>query len=595
MLNNLESLSPPKSMKKKKPKKSKSPASKSASKPSASASPRGPGSPPPIHDSPSPIHDSPPPIHDSPPPILDSSSPATGSDALTGPIVDLSANPLQFDSDLASANDGAPSHLEVIVAPTDPTVGESEANTSIVSPTDKTVIADASADPSPPQQATNSKLTELSSTAAVPSSSIPPVEDLQALPVSLSLDSESLDVTADAEVKSSSSLPVVNREPSVNRKQAGSPVEAAGSQAKAHNISNTTLDPSPVVASKGVDSWCERAKGFGKRLSNEGEAFTLPSGEACIQIPNSIIEKHRKSWEPFVIGQFYSDPPSQGTLHNIVNGIWSKQYRDIAVSKMEGYAFLFRIPNATTRSRVIKQKLWQIEGQTMFVDKWEPGTVPEKPELTSAPIWLELRNVPLQFFNEDGLERIAGLVGQPKYLHPMTANKLNLEVAKVFTIIDPRQPLPEAVNVQFQSGEITRVLVSCPWMPPVCDMCKEVGHISKRCPQLPKACSVCKATDHSTSQCPSKKDKGPRGRKTRRSKSRDKKVWIPVDTPEAKDKGALASANPVVQSSSQKPAATTGSTMIVSSSQSKLGSKEDHVHGEPSGVKTQNSAPSLSL
>lgn len=67
------------------------------------------------------------------------------------------------------------------------------------------------------------------------------------------------------------------------------------------------------------DTWCAHAKG--KRLSKKGEAFTLPPGEACIKIPNSVIEKNRKSWEPFVLGQFYSDPPSQGTIHNIVNGI----------------------------------------------------------------------------------------------------------------------------------------------------------------------------------------------------------------------------------------------------------------------------------
>lgn len=64
------------------------------------------------------------------------------------------------------------------------------------------------------------------------------------------------------------------------------------------------------------------------------------------------------------------------------------------------------------------------------------------------------------FFNEDSLERIAGLVDHPEYLHPKTANKKNLEVAKVLTIIDPRQPLPEAGNVQYDSGEISRVLVS---------------------------------------------------------------------------------------------------------------------------------------
>ncbi|CAN6855603.1 unnamed protein product [Brassica oleracea] len=207
------------------------------------------------------------------------------------------------------------------------------------------------------------------------------------------------------------------------------------------HIEATKTNPDPT------ETWCTHAKGYGKPLKKQGGVFVLPSGEASIKISNSVIEKNIKSWKPFVLGQFYSHPPSQGILHNIVNGIWSKNYRDIAVSKMEGFSFLFRIPNVATRNRVIKQRLWQIEGQTMFVDKWEPGIVPVKPELTSAPIWLELRKVPSQLFNEDGLERIAGLVRHPKFLHPMTANKTNMEVAKVFTIIDPRKPFPEAVNV----------------------------------------------------------------------------------------------------------------------------------------------------
>lgn len=297
-------------------------------------------------------------------------------------------------------------------------------------------------------------------------------------------------------------------------------------------VRNEPIKPSPK------DDWCTHAKGYGKPLNKKGEAFVLPSGEACVKIPNSVIEKNRKSWEPFVLGQFYSEPPSQGTLHNIVNGIWSKQYRDIAVSKMEGFSFLFRIPNAATRNRVIKQCLWQIEGQTMFVDKWEPGTVPVKPELTSAPIWLELRKVPFQFFNEDGLERIAGLVGHPKFLHPSTANKTNLEVAKVFTIIDPRKPLPEAVNAQFESGEICRVLVSSPWMPPVCDVCKEIGHSSKRCPTVLKSCVICKSPDHVSQHCPQKQQQQASGRKTRRGKSKEKLKWVPVGQTTAEDSRA---------------------------------------------------------
>ncbi|KFK27190.1 hypothetical protein AALP_AA8G347600 [Arabis alpina] len=308
-------------------------------------------------------------------------------------------------------------------------------------------------------------------------------------------------------------------------------------------VEDTTITPEKVVletpasnlaeanhsAQKPMESWCSLVKGSAKPLSKKGEAFTLPSGEACVQIPNSVIEKHRKSWDCFVLGQFYSDPPSQGTIYNIVNGIWSKQFRDISVSKMEGNSFLFRIPNRVTRNRVITQRLWQIEGQTMFVASWEPGVNPVKPELASAPIWLELRKVPFQFFNEDGLERIAGLVGEPKQLHPSTSNKTNPEVAKVLTIIDPRKPLPEAVNAQFESGEIFRVLVSSPWMPPVCDLCKEIGHSVKRCQAAPKLCKICKSVCNGEAKCKRAKSAEPKGKKTRRGRSLSK-VWVEKPT-----------------------------------------------------------------
>lgn len=118
---------------------------------------------------------------------------------------------------------------------------------------------------------------------------------------------------------------------------------------------------------------------------------------------------------------------------------------------MEGHTYLFRILNASTRVWVLNQRLWQIEGQTMFVAKWTLRFIPVKLELTSAPIWLELRQVPFQFFNEEDLEHIVGLVGNPKFLHPSKASKTNLEVAKVFTILDPRKPLHEVLNVQFDS------------------------------------------------------------------------------------------------------------------------------------------------
>lgn len=410
-------------------------------------------------------------------------------DAQIGNLAEADAQQPRVDSDLVSDEIVKPTGMTVIDALSDPSSHTEIAidATSDPSPLSKTVIDTQQSDPSSASQPPLIVITEEGSASHTSSVSVSDKENGTITAAETTTDESQKPVNVDAEVNPLSSQPPPGtkgaNEARINEPENTNNLEAVSTQLAENGevqkkVSSDAPNQSPPLQGEKprneeerktkdpTDDWCARAKGLGKRLSKKGQAFTLPSGEACIKIPNSVIEKNRKSWEPFVLGQFYSDPPSQGTLHNIVNGIWSKQYRDIAVSKMEGFSFLFRIPNAATRTRVINQRLWQIEGQTMFVDKWEPGIEPVKPELTSAPIWLELRKVPFQFFNEDGLERIAGLVGHPKYLHPMTASKTNLEVAKVLTIIDPRKPLPEAVNVQFESGVISRVLVSSPWMLP---------------------------------------------------------------------------------------------------------------------------------
>lgn len=141
----------------------------------------------------------------------------------------------------------------------------------------------------------------------------------------------------------------------------------------------------------------------------------------------------------------------------------------------------------------------------MFVAKWEPGLTPETPELTAAPVWVDFHNVPPHFYSEEGLEHIAGLVGHPVVLHPNTTSMTNQEVARVFTIIDPTKPLPEAVNVRFQSGETQRVLVTSPWLPPMCEHCNLVGHSIKRCPSALITCTKCNSSAHHTDSCPRNK------------------------------------------------------------------------------------------
>lgn len=159
-----------------------------------------------------------------------------------------------------------------------------------------------------------------------------------------------------------------------------------------------------------------------------------------------------------------------------------------------------------------------------------------------------------------------------------------MEVAKFFTIIDPRKPLLEAVNVQFDSGVISRVLVSSPWMPPVCGFCKEIGHSTKRCLTAPKPCPLCNSTDHAKAKCPQAPKQVPRGMKTRRSKSRDKQKWKVVDNQLVVSQAAVPSQLEQPANNHPQQSVQTDMTMVEINHQSKLGTVKDKAKGESSGT-----------
>ncbi|KFK22566.1 hypothetical protein AALP_AAs44455U000100, partial [Arabis alpina] len=218
--------------------------------------------------------------------------------------------------------------------------------------------------------------------------------------------------------------------------------------------SSASQQLAPTLEQPKPTSWCEVVNPTNKRMTRKGEASLLESGELCVTIPNEVITRNLHRWDNFILAQFHGKAPSPG--------------------------------------------------------KWVPGMTPAIPELTFAPVWVDFRGVPHQFFSEEGLEHVAGLVGDPGCAHPNTLNMTNLEVARVLTIIDPSKPLPEFINLRFQSGEVCRVGVSSPWLPPLCDHCKEIGHSIRSCPLAPILCSGCNSKSHSAGKCPRAKKGGPK-------------------------------------------------------------------------------------
>lgn len=280
-----------------------------------------------------------------------SSSPPSKTSKATTTALDSSSSPDEFDR--GSASDAQISDLAAQQAHSD-----SESETDSPLPATALIASDAQNCESTPdlvaQQTGPAPFQE--SPLAITAQ---PALDAQIIETSVNLDAQRNGKDIAQEVGNDSNKPshvIASVSADPDAKKLPIEVSKAGFPVNEKSSTGHQQDHSQRTNGKEIDTWCTRAKGR-SYLRNRDDGFLLPSGEAIVKIPNSVIEKNKRSWDSFVIGQFYIDPPSQGIIHNIVNGIWSKQYRDIAVSKLEGNAFLFRIPNVSTRNRVITQVL----------------------------------------------------------------------------------------------------------------------------------------------------------------------------------------------------------------------------------------------
>ncbi|XP_048626442.1 uncharacterized protein LOC125594173 [Brassica napus] len=208
--------------------------------------------------------------------------------------------------------------------------------------------------------------------------------------------------------------------------------------------SSTDLDP----ASK----WRRFVSKTSSKMEPEQTPFSpLNQEKHASKFPTQSLNGIRKLGTPSFSDNSYEEPPAKGAVHAIVNGIGADKSATSLFRKWMDTLFYLESPVQMLEGNSQSMPL-AVEGQTMFVAKWAPGPLQEKPELSMVPVWLDFTGVPLQFFNRDALKEIAGLVGHPICLHSATENLTNLEVARVYTVIDPRKPLPEGVNAQFESG-----------------------------------------------------------------------------------------------------------------------------------------------
>lgn len=167
-------------------------------------------------------------------------------------------------------------------------------------------------------------------------------------------------------------------------------------------------------------------------------------------------------------------------VKDIVTNIWRKFGIYDVLSNDQGFYF-FKFSHGDAIRKLIEAGPWLIAGKLMILKPWRPQMSLEKEQLSKIPIWVQFSSIPLEFWNEEGLSRIASALGVPLYADDMTENCQRLSFARICVEVDVSTELLASVEVVNAAGVSCEIPVKYSWKPTKCSFCKVFGHSDARC------------------------------------------------------------------------------------------------------------------
>ncbi|KAG5552180.1 hypothetical protein RHGRI_010315 [Rhododendron griersonianum] len=191
--------------------------------------------------------------------------------------------------------------------------------------------------------------------------------------------------------------------------------------------------------------------------------------------PIEVEECGAERWSDCLVGYFLDKKVSFHLVDNIVKRIWKKFGIYEVMANDQGF-FFFKFGDEGVLQKVMEGGPWHIAGKLMILKKWQPQMVLQKEQLSSIPIWVQLCNVPLEFWNAAGFSYIASALGKPLFVDEQTEKGKRLSFAKVCVEMTVDSPFLDTVDVEYASGKSAVVGVKYPWKPLVCTQCHVFGH-----------------------------------------------------------------------------------------------------------------------
>ncbi|KAJ6724717.1 hypothetical protein OIU85_022615 [Salix viminalis] len=233
----------------------------------------------------------------------------------------------------------------------------------------------------------------------------------------------------------------------------------------AHNKDHAKPGTTPTI------TWADRV-----RVTNSATRHTLealpqkPAGTRLV-IPATMKMHDMGQWSRCMVGFFTGYKPPFQAINLIARKAWGP-YGLQQVQTVDDGFLIFRFEKEEAVLEVIEKGPWMIGGKNIILQKWSPKFQFDRSSISTIPVWVCLKGLPLPLWTKEGLSMAASMLGRPLSCDEHTINCRRLDYARLCVKLDARlpfvhrfeveSPLTEEPQVQPQGVEDENVAAEVP-------------------------------------------------------------------------------------------------------------------------------------
>ncbi|CAL5409216.1 unnamed protein product [Camellia sinensis] len=168
-------------------------------------------------------------------------------------------------------------------------------------------------------------------------------------------------------------------------------------------------------------SWANVAvklKYYPPKLDQDKIVVELPS-------PSPMVK-----WEACLVGYFIDKNLPYTLIKNNANNMWKNKGLVDILKNDDGF-FFFMFENRDCCIDVLEEGPWYVGGFLLVLKQWHRMMKLSKEDKKTIPIWVKFHNIPLEYWDGDGLGRIASAVGVPLFMDQLTSSGSRLPPREV--------------------------------------------------------------------------------------------------------------------------------------------------------------------